>query len=298
MTTAEIQAFLAIAKHMNITRAAETLFISQSSLSTRLKTLERELGCTLFIRNKGQKEIILTDSGQKFLPMAQEYENLMDRMMKLNGSQSKTTLRVASINSLGTYLLSSIYEGFLDNYPEITLQIQDMETPGAYKAIKSRLTDMAFTGDTQDDKSVSVTPIFSEPIVFICSDASEYPDEIDLSMLHTENEIYIDWTNDFDEWHADAFKGCPPPHLRLSIMPQLHYFITNKNLWAFVPLSAAKWLQQLGGIRQCKLNFPIPPRVINCLCLLGREQDPQIYLFLQYMRSCLEKNSSDIVTLI
>ena len=44
MTTAEIDAFIAICQEMSISKAAERLYISQSSLSTKIKTLEKELG--------------------------------------------------------------------------------------------------------------------------------------------------------------------------------------------------------------------------------------------------------------
>jgi len=298
MTTAEIQAFLAIAKYKNITRAAETLFISQSSLSTRLKTLERELNCTLFLRRKGQKEINLTESGEKFLPLAHEYANLLSRMMELSEIKQQCLLRVASINSLGTYLLSSIYDGFLEKHPNVNLQIQDTETPGAYKSLKNNHTDIAFTGDTQDDKSVSVIPMFSEPMVFICSEESSYPDEVNISDLSTNQEVYINWTDTFERWHASVFTSSSLPQIRVSIMPQIHYFITHKNMWAFVPLSAAKWLTQMGGVRQCSTNIAIPPRTINCLCLAEKTADPHINLFLQYMRAYLNEKSSHMVTVL
>ena len=49
----QIEAFIAIAELKNITKAADTLFVSQSALSYRLKTLEEEGGVTLVTRNKG-----------------------------------------------------------------------------------------------------------------------------------------------------------------------------------------------------------------------------------------------------
>ena len=48
----QIEAFIAIAELKNITKAADTLFVSQSALSYRLKTLEDEIGATLVTRNK------------------------------------------------------------------------------------------------------------------------------------------------------------------------------------------------------------------------------------------------------
>jgi len=44
MTNSEIESFLAVCRYQTVSRAAEALYITQSSLSTRLKSLERELG--------------------------------------------------------------------------------------------------------------------------------------------------------------------------------------------------------------------------------------------------------------
>ena len=48
MTDLEIEVFLAICKHKNISKAAEKMFISQSSISERLKSLEKKLGICYF----------------------------------------------------------------------------------------------------------------------------------------------------------------------------------------------------------------------------------------------------------
>lgn len=59
MTSLEIEAFLTVHRTGSVTKAAELLYISQSSLSTRLRTLERELGCALFARGKGARAMLL-----------------------------------------------------------------------------------------------------------------------------------------------------------------------------------------------------------------------------------------------
>ena len=53
-----LQNFLVVAREQNITRAAESLHIAQSSLSKQLMDLERELGKLLFIR--GKRKLTLT----------------------------------------------------------------------------------------------------------------------------------------------------------------------------------------------------------------------------------------------
>ena len=70
MTDLEIEVFLTIYKHKNFSKAAEQMFMSQSSISERLKALENKLGFVLFQRNKGGREITLTPEGRVFYELA------------------------------------------------------------------------------------------------------------------------------------------------------------------------------------------------------------------------------------
>ena len=79
MTTEEIEAFLAICEAKSISKAAEKLYISQPSLSTKLKTLEQETGCTLLARRKGQRELSLTEAGRRFYDLAVQYRRSSGR---------------------------------------------------------------------------------------------------------------------------------------------------------------------------------------------------------------------------
>lgn len=64
--------FLAVAKHGNIKRASDELFISQPSLTSAIKKLESEMGAPLF--NRLSKGVELTPYGQKFRAFAQEQQ--------------------------------------------------------------------------------------------------------------------------------------------------------------------------------------------------------------------------------
>ena len=61
---------LAIAKHKNMTIAAEELFVSQSSLSQYLSRLEQELGTPLFYRTK--TELVPTPAGELYIDSAKK----------------------------------------------------------------------------------------------------------------------------------------------------------------------------------------------------------------------------------
>lgn len=75
--TRYLRYFLAVAREQSITRAAETLHISQPTLSKQMMELEEHLGRRLFIRSK--KRIELTDDGVFLRARAQEMLELMDK---------------------------------------------------------------------------------------------------------------------------------------------------------------------------------------------------------------------------
>ena len=72
MTNQDIETFFAVLDHGTMTAAAEALYITQPSLSARLKALEDQVGAPLFHRGKGQRRITLTDAGQHSGPPVAE----------------------------------------------------------------------------------------------------------------------------------------------------------------------------------------------------------------------------------
>ena len=191
MTNAEIEAFLTICEYGSISKAAEKLFISQSSLSTKIKTLENKMGCALFVRGKGLRGIHLTEEGRRFLELAIKYQKIIDEMMEIGKTSKTPKLRVSSINSMGTYLLTPAYENFLQKMPDVVLEIQDMATDSVYISMENGFTDLGFTVSRRENRKTVTYPAFSEPMVFICPYNADYPDVIELNMLDIKNEVYI-----------------------------------------------------------------------------------------------------------
>ena len=70
MDTKYLKYVLTIARKKNMTKAAEELYVSQSSLSQYLSRLEQEIGVPLFIRAKG--ELLLTPAGELYVEAARK----------------------------------------------------------------------------------------------------------------------------------------------------------------------------------------------------------------------------------
>lgn len=72
-----LRSFLAVAREGNVTRAAQSLHITQPALSRQLAELERELGCDLLVREP--RGVTLTDEGMLLRKRAEEIVSLTDR---------------------------------------------------------------------------------------------------------------------------------------------------------------------------------------------------------------------------
>ena len=285
MTHAGIECFLAVCRYKTGSRAAESLYITQSSLSTRLKALEKELGGPLFYRRQGCREMTLTAAGREFYDLAVQYESLLERMQKICHNPNQI-LRVSSFNSIGTYLLTAVYERFMQTNPQIRLEIQDMELEAAIHSIQEDKTDLAFTCGRVKDSYFTQVPVFSEPMVLITSMASAYEAPVELHQLSLMDEVYIDWSSAFARWHQQMFGG-ERPQICISIMAHLQKFIEQKQHWAIVPVSVAEALEKEGVARRLETAFSLPCREVSCVTATEGHNQPAIQAFLECLREVM-----------
>lgn len=136
---------IAIAENENVTKAAETVFISQSGLNQQLLKLESELGVPLFYRNK--KRLRLTPAGEIYVRNARVMHRLMknteQQIHDLSQSPSgKMTLGLPSEH--GVSLFVEISEAFHKKFPNVTISIMESTVATMEKSLKSNNLDMAF----------------------------------------------------------------------------------------------------------------------------------------------------------
>ena len=287
MTRPEIEAFLSICRHKNISKAAEELYISQSSLSTRLKMLEDQLGCSLLLRSKGKREITLTTQGQAFHDLALQYRTVIEKMESVGKGEVVDQLRISVINSVGNYLMPPVFRRFTEKYPHIQLSIQDMEAEMACSSIIRGKTDIAFsTAKVQTDQIIA-TPFLHDPLTILCAADSDYPDEVELDMLSVKNEVYVKWCVEHAYWHSITFGTDVMPQIVLELMGQIALFLSKPGKWILVPQSVADCLLSDPGIRQCTPLFPVPNRSVYILRHRDNAESNTIHYFLDTLRDVL-----------
>ena len=84
MTLIQLNYFITIAETKSLNKAADLLYVSQPSLTSAMKELEKELGITLFFRSG--RGVTLTNDGAEFLLYARQiygqYENVLEKYGK------------------------------------------------------------------------------------------------------------------------------------------------------------------------------------------------------------------------
>lgn len=135
MDTKHLITFLTFAKEKSYLKASQKLNYAPSTLTDHIRSLENELNITL-IESKGRRSR-LTRAGEEFLPYAEQmldvYRLAVQKISSMNAITG--TLRVLTVESLGMYRLSGVFEEFMRQYPGVTLSV----SIGNYDEILMRL---------------------------------------------------------------------------------------------------------------------------------------------------------------
>ncbi len=296
MTSAEIKAFIIICQEMSISKAAERLYISQSSLSTKIKTLEKELGYKLIARGRGQRMLTLTDEGKEFYELALKYNEIVEGMMALGRKENFSSFAISTVNSMGNFLFTPIYDLFMERHPGVSLRIQDQDTNVAYENLVKGKTDLAFTISRREYPGISSYPVFGEQMAFVCCKNSDFPEEVHFKDLDIRHEVYVPWTDTFVDWHSVTLGSSDNTQIKIEIMSQLYYFLTKERSWAIVPSSVANYLKRDERIDQRKMAFDVPMRIGVCAFGDDKSKMGLVNSFLECLRDVLiSRKESDII---
>ena len=146
--------FLAIAREQSITRAAESLHVSQPTLSKQMMELEEQLGTQLLIR--GRKRVTLTEDGEYLRKSAQEIIALMEKTESSFQESARGVggdIYLACGESAGMGFLAEVYHELLTDYPDIRLHIHSGDADTITERLDKGLADLGlFHGPIQNDK--------------------------------------------------------------------------------------------------------------------------------------------------
>ena len=211
MNLNQLKYFYAVCVHGSLSAACESLYISQPSLSSSIKALEKEFGVSLF--NRRYKGMELTAEGKRLFEMCRDVlsrtEQLEDIMKHLGNERNKLRLGVPPM--IGSIILPHIYRDFCTLYPDITLEIVEDGRNNLLDKLSENYLDMIFLlhNDPLDEKFVS-TKVASLEIVCCASKdniVSKYDSVTpqllkDVPLVLFENSFFQ--TEEIKKWFARA----------------------------------------------------------------------------------------------
>ncbi|MFI3250086.1 MAG: LysR family transcriptional regulator [Eubacteriales bacterium] len=136
----------AVHKEQSFSKAATTLFISQSSLSITIKKVEERIGTAVF--NRRTNPITLTEFGKKYLEALEEYRQIQNRLdnyvYDLNQMRNGH-ISIGAANFNATYLLPVAVKAFHEKFPSVTIDIHESATADLYKKMERGAIDLLFS---------------------------------------------------------------------------------------------------------------------------------------------------------
>ncbi len=262
MTQDLIRNFLTVAKTRNISRTAEILFVSQSTVSHRLQLLEEELGHTLVFRGKGRRQATLTKWGESFLPIAEKWIELWRQTEAFRQEETECSLSISCVNSLMTYLLRPFFSAFAQKHPQIHLRLDTMSTVHIYQQVASGEADVGIVLENPDQKSVNIRPLLSEKMYCVChKDMFPGRSRIRPEELDPAGEIRLNWNTALKLWRDFQFPGDHKPRLQVNAIVFFEDALLWEGHWAIVPQTVADHFIGQGIGRCVELENPPPDRV-------------------------------------
>ena len=141
MDTRHLTYILAIAQKKNMTKAAEELFVSQSSLSQYLTKLEQEIGTPLFFRTRG--ELTLTPAGALYVEAAKQVIRIKKQLYKdISSLDSRGHVTVGVTSQFGLRVLTEVIPRFKARYPDYRIEITEQDLPSITRMLLEENLDL------------------------------------------------------------------------------------------------------------------------------------------------------------
>lgn len=144
MNSRQLEYFLAVARELNFTKAAESMYVSQTAVTQQIKVLEEQLGVELFERTK--RKVFLTPAGKVFQNEAMAILNRIDMAIQRTREVSSGfigTLNIGFTLGIGNTNIAERIQAFNQKYPNISMRFKNLSPSMLLKQLKLGELDLA-----------------------------------------------------------------------------------------------------------------------------------------------------------
>jgi len=230
-----IKTFLEVVASGNFNSAAEKLFVSQSAVSLRVKSLEEQLGRPLFVRSKSG--ITMTPAGEQFhryaYTLIQVWEEAKQQVAVPEGYTD--VLVVAGEYGLWNRLLLWWLPEMTKKLPEVAFRAEVARPDRLTRQMVEGTVDMAVMYTPQLRPGLDVEPLFEDNLILVSTTKNP-------TAGLSNGYIYIDWGEEFQAHHATSFPDYQHPRITLDLGPISVNYLLNNGGRAYLPHRLVKGL--------------------------------------------------------
>lgn len=226
-----LKTFLEVSRTRHFGRAAETLYLTQSAVSFRIRQLENQLGVNLFTRHRNN--IRLTTAGERLLPYA---ENLMSTWLAAKREVSLTSqhnqLSIGASSALWECMLTPWISVLYQQHKDFQFEARIASRQSLVKQLHDRRLDLLLT--TEAPKMDEFTSQLLGNFNLALYAGSPKCDRDQLAYVR------IEWGADFQQYESEFIQNDEIPILTTSSATQACQLIPALNGYAFLPV---EWAQ-------------------------------------------------------
>lgn len=196
MNLQDLRYLVAVADHRHFGRAAEACFVSQPTLSTQIKKLERELGVELIERNP--RQIMLTSVGESIVERARvvlrETDNIREVARRATDPEAGS-LRIGLFPTLAPYLLPHVVPVLHDRFPKLELLLVEEKSAVVHQRLRDGQLDVGLLALPVHDDHLQCEPLFTEEFVLAVPTGhplSQVQGTVSTSVLAGDNVLLLE----------------------------------------------------------------------------------------------------------
>lgn len=169
ITLKQLEVFIAVAQSGNVTRASESLSITQSATSMSLSDFETQLGRKLF--DRVGKRLQLNDSGRLLLPKALDAIARVSEIESIAASDAALIgqLRIGASLTIGNYMLPGMIGSFMQHHPGAQVTLDVANTRHVIQALEQFQIDVGFIEGFCHQPDIEVIPWCRDELVIFAA---------------------------------------------------------------------------------------------------------------------------------
>jgi DNA-binding transcriptional LysR family regulator len=163
-----------VVEHKSFSKAADDIFLSQSTVSSHIQALEKMLNIKLF--DRVGRESILTPQGERLYQWALKLLLIKDQALldvKEGMTDLRGMIRIAASSVPGQFMIPRMVKQFREQYPEVTFHINQSSSKTVAEKVLNGSVDVGILGHKYENDKLRYIPLLKEKLVLVTSNQNE-----------------------------------------------------------------------------------------------------------------------------